>query len=689
MINTSKLDLVLLDYKKAFCTPDPKAGNITGWEKEKYKWAAIKHFQKHWNIDAENFAAMFKEATAKHINLFDSMNYFPRGMILEFAKVDQEAVRAMFRNLFNEALSVVDRVNDFIAEAERLRSTYGADSWKSHFQNVNSISTYLWSMYPDKYYIYKYSECKQAAAVLESDFQVKKGAKADVLIGFLKFYDEVADYLIRERSTAQMLKSAMTDDCYQDPKCRTLAIDVCFYISRYYVNSSNVNEGDDDDFDEDDPNLFLEDWFPALSEYTPQITKQQWLDLLKREDIIGPIWGGVLAAFYEVGGAATCIQIAQKYGKNASGISGNCTQLAKRIYKETQCPLSVRENGKKRFWPILFQGKSASSNTQGGFVWKLRQELYEALKEFDIMRFQWPIPEIEKSDIKEANYEKYTKEDFLSEVYMDEEQYDSLVSLLKNKKNLIMQGAPGVGKTYAAKRLAYSMMGKKDESCIEFIQFHQNYSYEDFMMGYRPTETGFELKYGVFHKFCSLASNHPDKNYFFIIDEINRGNMSKIFGELLLLIEKDYRAIETTLAYNGMQFSVPENIFLIGMMNTADRSLAMIDYALRRRFSFFTMSPGFDSKGFKDYQVSLHCEKLNRLIDEVKNLNKAIANDKSLGNGFCIGHSYFCGHTADENDSWVKEVVKYDLIPMLSEYWFDDDEKVKKWSELLSGVVNG
>ena len=128
------------------------------------------------------------------------------------------------------------------------------------------------------------------------------------------------------------------------------------------------------------------------------------------------------------------------------------------------------------------------------------------------------------------------------------------------------------------------------------------------MMGYKPVEDGFELRYGIFYRFCTKASEDPERDYFFIIDEINRGNLSKIFGELLMLIEKDYRGVEATLAYNGASFSVPENLYIIGMMNTADRSLAMIDYALRRRFSFFEITPGFDSKGFINYHLLHRCK---------------------------------------------------------------------------------
>lgn len=292
---------------------------------------------------------------------------------------------------------------------------------------------------------------------------------------------------------------------------------------------------------------------------------------------------------------------------------------------------------------------------------------------------------------KEQWIETYTKEDFLKEVYMGEEKYETLKNLLLKKQNVIMQGAPGVGKTYAAKRLAYSIIGAKDESRIEFIQFHQNYSYEDFIMGYKPSGEGFELQKGIFYKFCLKAANNPDIPYFFIIDEINRGNMSKIFGELLMLIEKDYRGTKATLAYNGLQFSVPKNLYIIGMMNTADRSLAMIDYALRRRFSFFSMEPGFTTDGFVEYMKSLNDDTFESLIDVVASLNQAIAQDSSLGKGFCIGHSYFCGQKkADEEEmlGWMSSVVDYDILPMLEEYWFDEPDKITYWRNRLQGVFN-
>jgi len=285
----------------------------------------------------------------------------------------------------------------------------------------------------------------------------------------------------------------------------------------------------------------------------------------------------------------------------------------------------------------------------------------------------------------EATYDPYTADDFLHDVYMDEDRYNTLKALLLTKKNVILQGAPGVGKTFAAKRLAFSIMGEKDNNRVKMVQFHQSYSYEDFIMGFRPTETGFELKKGVFYEFCRKAAE-DDRPYFFIIDEINRGNLSKIFGELFMLIEGDKRGVELQLLYADEQFSIPSNVHIIGMMNTADRSLAMLDYALRRRFAFFEIKPAFASTGFRAYRTKVNNQKFDRLIATVEQLNEVIANDDSLGEGFCVGHSYFCTNTTI-NDEWMRSVVEYELIPLLKEYWFDEPTKVKDWSRTLREVV--
>lgn len=228
-------------------------------------------------------------------------------------------------------------------------------------------------------------------------------------------------------------------------------------------------------------------------------------------------------------------------------------------------------------------------------------------------------------------------------------------------------------------------MGERDTSRVKIVQFHQSYSYEDFIMGYRPSEKGFTLAQGPFYQFCKEAE--PDeREYFFIIDEINRGNLSKIFGELLMLIESDKRGQQLRLLYSDEQFSVPDNVYIIGMMNTADRSLAMIDYALRRRFAFFEFEPAFESEGFKNYQYQMAYEKFDSLVATVVQLNRVIAQDASLGSGFQIGHSYFCSEEPID-DAWLANVVEYELLPLIREYWFDEPSKAAEWARKLRGAV--
>ena len=283
--------------------------------------------------------------------------------------------------------------------------------------------------------------------------------------------------------------------------------------------------------------------------------------------------------------------------------------------------------------------------------------------------------------------EPYNAEEFLREVFMGEECYDTLVSLLDNKKNLILSGAPGVGKTFSAKRLAYSIMGEKDTSRVMMIQFHQSYSYEDFIMGFRPARDGFVLTQGPFYKFCKEAADDGERKYFFIIDEINRGNLSKIFGELLMLIERDKRGEKLRLLYSNELFSVPPNVYIIGMMNTADRSLAMIDYALRRRFAFFELEPAFDSEGFQAIMSEAAHPKFTALVEQIKALNNVISKDESLGTGFQIGHSYLCPN-GEITDQWLTSIVKFELLPLLNEYWFDEQTKVGQWTKKLCDVLN-
>ena len=795
MFDQLRLKDVLAAYKQIFISKQ--------WGNEKYKWEAVKWFQDNWDVKAPDFAEMLNRSLDKTFNLLASSNNYPKGMIVGFATSAPEEVRAMFIALFDESKDVFERMDAFKMQSTVLLEKYGNGA-AQHYQYENAISTYLWLRYPDKYYIYKFGEIKTVASKLESDYHFKKGAYADNIRNFLKFYDEISLVLKEDTELVKLFQSQLTDTCYPDSELKTLTMDVGFYISRNYSQKEAAPD--------------TTSWYGA--DFDPGLSVEDWSKLLKNDAVFTTSALEIMKRMKDYGGMASCTQLAVKYGETKNFYNSGSVALARRVCEANGITPTTRDDGSTQWWTVLYTGRDAGKDEDGSFVWKLRDELSAALDKADLSgielyvatapgeqdRGYWwlnanpkiwsfadiavgevqsytlynengnkrrifqnfldakagdmiigyesnpvkqivaigrvsaeqdgeklffekvegltsPIdyatlrgcPELERMEYfqnpqgslfkltrgeydfildmireenpvaQETSIDAYAKSDFLDEVYMTEKRYENLVAVLRNKKNIILQGAPGVGKTFAARRLAWSMMGEKDDSRIEFVQFHQNYSYEDFMMGYKPVEDGFELKYGIFYRFCQKAINQPDKEFFFIIDEINRGNMSKIFGELLMLIEKDYRGTKATLAYNGLSFYVPKNLYIIGMMNTADRSLAMIDYALRRRFSFFEVEPGFDSEGFIQYQNSLNNETLNELIDKVKDLNREISLDKSLGKGFCIGHSYFCGRDVC-TEEWLHSIVDYDILPMLSEYWFDDANKLQRWENILQGV---
>lgn len=566
-------------------------------------------------------------------------------------------------------------------------------------------------------------------------------------------------------------------------------------------------------------------WHPNLTEYDPGIDQDTWDTLLDDPAIFNMQARALLRRMMDVGGKATCSQLAEKYGENMNYYLGAANGMAQRVAKALKRPL-----WEEKYWPILFYGKNASKEEKGAFLWMIRPELQDALKSRDLSdvplyvdhnadkdtsasddskqvwwlnanRSIWSFSEIavgeeqsytvrnEKgnprrifknfldaragdvvvgyettpvkkivaicevskpqdgerlyfkklrdldtpvpfSDIKsdpvlsqcefcknpngsffkltEEEYlrleemfdeddaspvqtsakKPYTDAQFLQDVFVSKSDLAAMKGLLERKKNLILQGAPGTGKTYAAKRLAYAMMGEEDSSRIGFVQFHQSYTYEDFVIGYRPNgEGGFDIQPGIFADFCSRAARDGERSYFFIIDEINRANISKVFGELLMLIEADHRGDSIELSLDRRRLTVPENLYMIGMMNTADRGLALIDYALRRRFAFFDMNPALDAPGFLAMVQDAGNEKLGALVDAVREVNKEIEKDPALGQGFCIGHSYFCVQNG-VTDEEVHGIARFEIEPLIAEYWFDDQQKVRSLTDKLESVFN-
>ncbi len=768
MIEHEKIIPIIEGYKKYF--PEH-------WKDEKYKWEAVKHFQENWDIGAENFGEMFKKATAKASNLLDSGHHYPRAMILNFAKADDKTTREMFEDLFDESRDLAERIKTFMQTADELKEKYNDGTWNNHFQNTNAASTYLWLKYPDKYYIYKYDIYRKCAEKLDDTYRPKGNGNAANVIGGYKMLDELRAVLMEDEDYKQMLNSFMTNEDYPDPEMITAAYDLAHYIEKTY--ESDLSEGDE--------------WFPSLKEYTPGLSAEDWGRLLRDKNVFTDSALEIMKRMKDYGGAATCRQLSEIYGESYNFYNSGSVALARRVCEATDISPEVREDGSTQWWSMLYTGRSSNKDEKGSFVWKLRDELSQALDNFDLSgvklykkavtvrseiiislrqlgghaslkkiyakikerglkkttessvrseiqthcnktrSFQnrnknkknsnqnlfYPVNGLgsgvwglvsdssetaqvtdddnsldsETADtsaqVADEGHSHYTKADFLKEVFMTEGEYDRLRALILRKKNVILQGAPGVGKTFSAKRLAYSIIGEKNKNRVCMVQFHQNYSYEDFIMGYRPNDSGgFDLQTGVFYDFCERCKESCEP-YFFIIDEINRGNLSKIFGELLMLIENDKRGEEHKInpVYGGKPFYIPENLHIIGMMNTADRSLAMIDYALRRRFCFYTMRPAFEDaqcNGFGEYAEKITCKLYHEVIAKIKDLNAAIRSDSALGSGFEIGHSYFAPEdTSVIDDEWVRGVVEFEIIPLIEEYWFDDDNSIKEWTGIL------
>lgn len=809
MINKEKLRRAIEDYKKDFGER---------FKDEKYKWEAVKHFQDNWDIDAENFSAMLKNALSKTGNLLVASRWFPEGMIEQFATEEPETVREMFIELFGEEQDIYVRIDAFKNKSNELLLKYGNGA-SNHYQDEHAISVYLRHYYPDRYYIYKFGEMKKVASVIDADYTFKKGDYENNFKNGQKMYEEIRLELLNDSELADMLFAELSDDCYQDRELNILAGDVGFYIDKFYSEKPIAPEATEN---KSDAQILLKkkyQWVNFYSELADALLpykndRQALMSILKKiysevgmnypfkergetdYDDICPFT--TFSAFNKEIKDKNRIALLKQFATHFSlkedvPVEFNGIPFTMNLsssffaYKENRGEHDI-DNLWNLFEKALSYSKDSSETNRAEFInaydtvikqkqvkWNITMGLYwirpntfinldstnrafvqnsanlsddfaEIFKNLDngVPSGEEYISMCEQAnaELSSGNYDynnfpelsyaawtsfkndsdtdtaapdeepagnenkAYTRDDFLNDVFMESKEYDRLVGLLEMKYNVILQGAPGVGKTYAAKRLAYSIMGEEDESRIKFVQFHQSYSYEDFIQGYRPTDNGgFVLKNGVFYDFCHKAENDIDRPYFFIIDEINRGNLSKILGELMMLIEKDHRGERLNLLYSNEEFCVPKNIRIIGMMNTADRSLAMMDYALRRRFAFYSFKPAFENndnnennenngnndkngnKKFEAYINSKHNYKFKALINAVKELNKKIADDDNLGEGFKIGHSYFCTDE-DITDEWLNNVIEYEIKPLISEYWFDEPEKARNQIDDLKKKIN-
>lgn len=657
-INYEKLDKIIVNYKLNFSER---------FLSEIYKWEYVKKFQDNWNIDADDFLNMLINSISAN-QILDSNNYYPFRMIIKFTQIEPETVRNMFRNLFNEELDLYQRIMNFVNKSQELIDKYFPNL--QHYQDPHAISVYLTYRYPDKYYIYLPSIVQEACKYLEVNIKDK-----DKFISFINYLDickKINKYLVNDNELINMvnnqLKGLNINDNYA-----MLTMDLLYFAGKNSINYYFVvASGEDFNFSSQDINDKVK-----YCQYTDNNRIRNDFECFKE---------------IKIGDRLICYDATPTLKIIGESI---CTQSL--INDEIEIKLIKKYDNCIDFETI-----------------KNTKELDSIPNKIKSRKTIFKLSDLEYNtiiDLINDNYKfiKYTVDDYNNDVYVG--MYNELSSLLKRKKNIIIKGAPGVGKTYLARRLVYAMMNKKDESKIEFVQFHQSYSYEDFVEGIRPIKdsNSFKVEDGIFKKFCNRAKNDLNNKYYFIIDEINRGNISKIFGELLMLIEDDKRSdfkYTVKLPYSNELFNVPSNIYIIGMMNTADRSLALLDYALRRRFSFVDIKPAFDKPKFIEYQNKINNNYFNEIIETIKDINKYIENleeNPSLGLGFAIGHSYFSNLDEDklkENDSYDVEksyqenlelvltsILEYDIKPIIMEYWFDDEDKQKKVIEKIDKIM--
>lgn len=685
-----------------------KANFSKCWDGEKYKWVAVKHFKEHWDIEAEDFAGMLEESFSQTYNLLQGGMYYAYKMVCELARMDPEKMRGLFRLLYNEDLPLVERLQPFRSGCDELMEIFrqsipDPEKAKNHYQDLRALCVYLAFRYPEKYFLFKsrmYTEFRKLVNWQESSQE--KDSEIRKYDNYSRACQAVIDEINADSELQQMQRKQVESekDCYSDPEFHLLAQTIIF-VSVYMIDEQTQPEAApkgaavaDEDvetthywiyspgdgaaiWDECYKNGFMAIGWDQIGDLTAYSSKDDMKQAMKEK--IDPSKSYMNAAH-----ATWQFVHDMKPGDVIFAKKGMHLVIGRGVV-ESGYEFDPSRNHYKNVRKVRWTHKGEWPHP-GQAVMKTLTDITAYTDYVEKLNAMFASDTIDDEEETIVEYPAYDAEDFLEEVFMDDKSYETLVALIRKKKNVILQGAPGVGKTFAAKRLAYSMMGVKDPNRVMMVQFHQSYSYEDFIMGFRPSESGFELKRGAFYNFCKDAEIDSENEYFFIIDEINRGNLSKIFGELFMLIESDKRGVELQLLYSDEKFFVPSNVYIIGMMNTADRSLAMLDYALRRRFAFFEMKPGFDTDGFREYRMGLESEKFDRLINCVENLNAAIAADESLGEGFCIGHSYFC-NLKKATDQALSGIVEYELIPLLKEYWFDEPVKVRDWINNLRSAI--
>jgi len=620
-INTIALQDFVTQYKASFTE------HRHGIDGEVYKWKAVKCFQDNWNIDASDFPTMLKSALAKTNNLLASAQFFPKGMLELFAESEPETLRNLFRELFNESVDVITRVKAFEDGTAKMLEAY--PTLKMTYQNPNSISTYLWLRYPDKYYIYKYSVIKDNAQKL-CGIDLPTGKLDRMEFGFF-LYDKVCEELSKDTELVQMSRDSLTNDCYLDNALKTLTIDMGYFISKHenQTNSSPAHIQTQAMF----KNIILYGT-PGTGktystiQYAVAIIEEKTLEEIKAEEYTS-VFNRYLK--YKDDGLIAFTTFHQSFG-----------------YEEFI----------EGIRPII---SDESTDEKRNIDYEIRDGIFKAFCLKANLNIASPFDSFETAwdsliTATEANGSKYTfTRDTGTKVFAECIREDCFRVKWNSNIN------------------SHNDLKKHDI----YEQWLQNKDRTELTGGNRWL---FDARKAVINELVekfnlpSLAMRSKSvKNYIFIIDEINRGNISKIFGELITLIEPTKRIgadeeLRVSLPYSGQNFGVPDNVYIIGTMNTADRSIAMIDTALRRRFNFIEIRP--DSGLLRDIVV----DRID-IAEMLDTINRRIT--VLLDREHIIGHSYFLSLKTDPSVENLAEIFGNKIIPLLQEYFYDDYDKIQ------------
>lgn len=345
MIDRKKFDKLVKKYQNYFTNHKGENGE-SYWEEEEFKWRGIKTFQDNWDLDTQNLSDMIKRSLYGVSHMMVSQARFPEGMIEDFAEREPDTVRAMFKDLFDESKDIVERFHSFKQKSADLLERVGNGA-KNHFQDERTIALYLWLRYPDKYYVYQYTQARNLSIALGSDHRIIKGRLDSNIREWLALYNEVTELMKQKPVVRNWETQGMTAVHYPDPEYRMLATDLAYCYTERILKEQKAEQ----------------EWEPK--DYNPGITVANWVSLLADKEVYHESAKTVIERLVDYGGQATCTQLAQKYGDNANTYNVNSIAFAKKVYEKTHCKLAEREDESIRWWSILYMGKKADKEDDG------------------------------------------------------------------------------------------------------------------------------------------------------------------------------------------------------------------------------------------------------------------------------------------------------------------------------------